>query len=247
MSETAKILMETSFNIFYLIVIWWLVIAMLRRRPFVAETDRHTGDLIIWAFAFLGFGDIGHVGFRVLAYAMGGLDASVSMFGKQLLLAPMGSLATAITFTFFYALMVMVWRARYNKPYGLLGYVLFALGVVRLLIMTHPANAWNSLQIEPSWSLYRNLPLMMMQLGVAFLVLRDATATHDRTFIWIGIMVLVSFVCYAPVIFLQQKVPNIGMLMIPKTMAYLVIAFLAFFDLFKVRCTAQVTPSPVTT
>jgi hypothetical protein len=218
---------------------WW-------RRELVAQRDRRTADLVMRAFAFLGFGDIGHVGFRVVAFAMGGLDATVNVFGRQLLLAPMGSLATAITFTIFYMLMVMVWSARYNKPYGWFGYLLLALGVIRLLVMSHPANGWNSLQIAQPWSIYRNLFLMLMQLGVAFLILRDAIAAHDRTFIWIGAMILVSFVCYAPVIFLQQRVPQIGTLMIPKTIAYLVIAFLGFFEFYKVR-TVQLETTSATT
>jgi len=76
---------------------------------------------------------------------------------------------------------------------------------------------------------------MLMQLGVAFLILRDAIAAHDRTFIWIGLMTLLSFACYAPAIFLRQAVPQIGMLMIPKTTAYLVIAFLGFFEFYRVK------------
>lgn len=247
MPEAARIWTETSFNILYLIIIWWLVITMFRRRALVARADRRTADLQMWAFAFLGLGDIGHVGFRVVAFAMGGLDATVSVFGRQLLLAPMGSVATAITFTFFYVFLVMVWSARYNKPYGGFGYLLFALALIRLLLMTHPANEWNSLQAQQPWSIYRNLPLMMMQLGVAFLIMRDAVAAHDRTFIWIGVMILVSFVCYAPVIFLQQRIPQIGMLMVPKTMAYMVIAFLGFFKFYKVKAVTGVTPKPVTT
>jgi len=235
MSETARLWTEILFNIGYLIVVWWLVIAMWLRRELVEPHDRRTADLIMWAFAFLGFGDIGHVGFRVVAYAMGGLNATVTMFGNQILLAPMGSLATAITFTIFYMALVMMWSARYNKPYGWFGYLLFALGVIRLLVMTHPANGWNSLQIAQPWSIYRNSLLMFMQLGSAYLILRDAIKASDRTFIWMGVMILVSFVCYAPVIFLQQRVPQIGMLMIPKTIAYLVIAFLGYFEFYKVR------------
>ena len=246
MSEAARMWTETSFNIFYLIVVWWLVIVMWRRREVVAPADRRTADLLMWAFAWLGLGDIGHVGFRVVAYAMGGLDVSVNFFGNSLLLAPMGSLATAITFTIFYVLIVMMWSARYNKPYGGLGYLLFALAVLRLLIMTHPANGWNSMQAAQPWSMIRNLPLMMMQLGVAYLILRDARAAHDKTFIWIGSMILVSFVCYAPVIFLQQQVPQIGILMIPKTIAYLVIAFLGFFELYKVKVASGMRATPVT-
>jgi hypothetical protein len=103
------------------------------------------------------------------------------------------------------------------------------------------------MQAVQPWSMIRNLPLMMMQLGVAYLILRDARAAHDKTFIWIGIMILVSFTCYAPVIFLQQSIPLIGMLMIPKTVAYLVIAFLGFFELYKVKVASGMRATPVTT
>ena len=78
MSEAARMWAETSFNIFYLIVVWWLVITMWRRREVVAPADRRTADLLMWAFAWLGLGDIGHVGFRVVAFAMGGFDVSVN-------------------------------------------------------------------------------------------------------------------------------------------------------------------------
>ena len=46
-------------------------------------------------------------------------------------------------------------------------------------------------------------------------------------------MVLFSYACYIPVILFVQQVPVIGMLMIPKTVAYVVIGFLAYNDLFR--------------
>lgn len=41
--------------------------------------------------------------------------------------------------------------------------------------------------------------------------------------IGMGIAVIVSFACYLPVVFLAKKKPMIGMLMIPKTIAYMYI------------------------
>ena len=235
MPEASRVWTETIFNIAYLIVVWWLVLAMINRRELVDKKDQRVAGLIMWAFFLLGLGDIGHVGFRVIAFALGGLDAAITIFGRELKLAPMGALATAITFTFFYVMLIMIWRERFDKPYGILGSLLFVLAAVRLIIMALPANNWNSLQPPQEWALFRNIPLMLMQLGSAYLILRDGVQERDKTFIWIGIMVIVSFVCYAPVIFLQQKVPLIGMLMIPKTIAYLVIAFLGFFKYYRVK------------
>jgi hypothetical protein len=235
MTESSRIWTETVFNIAYLIVVWWLVIAMINRRELVDAKDQRVAGLIMWAFFLLGLGDIGHVGFRVIAFALGGLDAAITIFGRELKLAPMGALATAITFTFFYVILIMIWRERFNKNYGLLGRILFMLAAVRLIIMAFPANNWNSLQQPHAWAIIRNIPLMLMQLGSAYLIVRDGVRAGDRTFVWMAVMVIVSFVCYAPVIFLQQRVPLIGMLMIPKTIAYLGIAFLGFFKYYRVK------------
>jgi hypothetical protein len=243
MPEASRIWTETIFNIGYLIVVWWLVIAMINRRELVDAKDQRVAGLIMWAFFWLGLGDIGHVGFRVVAYAMGGLDASIKLFGRELILAPMGALATAITFTFFYVILIMIWRARFARQYGVLGSLIFLLAAVRLIIMLLPGNKWNSLEQPYVWAMIRNIPLMLMQLGTAYLLLRDGLREGDKTFVWMAIMVIVSFACYAPVIFLQQRVPLIGMLMIPKTIAYLVIAFLGYFKYYRTRPVRQAAGS----
>ena len=93
------------------------------------------------------------------------------------------------------------------------------------------------LRCRRHWSVYRNVPLMLMQLIVAFLFMRDAIARKDALFIRISALILVSFVCYAPVIFLRDRVPLISMLMIPKTIAYLVIALIALKSLFPKKTT----------
>lgn len=170
MSETARIIIEMVFNCAYLIVVWWLVIAMWLRRTLVSEQEQPVARLVMWAFFWLGLGDIGHVGFRVIAFARDGIGTTISVIGKSVLLAPMGSVATAITFTFFYIILLMIWHARFKRPYGLIGTAVFVLGAVRLLIMILPANNWNSLQPPYDWAIYRNVPLMLMQLAVASLI-----------------------------------------------------------------------------
>jgi hypothetical protein len=225
--------MEISFNIVYLIVVWGLVILMIRRQPGVAEADKPVTRLFIWAFALLALGDTGHVGFRVLAYAGGDLERTISLFGRDLGLVGLGALATAVTVTIFYMLMLVIWQRRYDKPYGWFGWLLFAAGIARLLIMLFPANEWNNTVPPQPWSLYRNLPLMIQGLGVVYLILRDSRAAGDRPFTWIGIMILLSYAFYIPVILFVQKMPLIGMLMIPKTMAYVGIALIAYYSLFR--------------
>lgn len=231
MSETRRMWMEISFNLAYLAVVWSLVIGMARRQQQIPPADRPLIRLFIWAFGLLALGDTGHVGFRVLAYALGGLDSTFTMFGAQVGLVGIGALATAVTVTIFYALMVAVWWTRFDKRPGRFAYLLLAAAVVRLVLMLSPANEWNSTVPPQPWGLYRNLPLILQGLGVAYLILRDARASNDRVFTWAGVMILISYAFYMPVIFFVQRFPLIGMLMIPKTMAYVAIAFLAYLNI----------------
>jgi len=239
MGEQAKVLVEIVFNICYLIVIWALVLAMIKRRAMVARTQLGEALCLLLAFAFLALGDTGHVGFRVIAYVLGGLETSIVVFGSQMNLAALGSLSTAWTFTLFYVFMIIMWKARYDRKLGLIGWLALGAAIVRSLIMLLPANEWTSLTPPRDIYLARNIPLIFMQLCAAFLILRDAKAANDSTFTWIAVMILVSFVCYIPVVALVHSVPSIGMLMIPKTLAYLAIAVIGFKSLFPARRAAE--------
>ena len=223
---------EVIFNVAYLIAVWGLVAAMARRRSTVAPNDRTVAQLAMWAFFLLALGDSGHVGFRVLAYARGDLGLKLTVLGQQIGLVGLGALATAFTVTLFYVMMLYVWRARFGKEFGWFEFSLLAAAAVRVGLMLLPGNRWKSVVPPQPWSITRNLPLMLQGLGVAYLILRDAGAARDRTFLWIGVMILISYACYIPVIFYVQQAPLLGMLMIPKTVAYLGIGFLAYRDLY---------------
>jgi hypothetical protein len=234
---------EVIFNLVYLAVIWGLVAAMVLNRDRVASENQRVARLVTWAFTLLALGDTGHVGFRVLAYALGGLEARVSITGPPLGLVGLGALSTAVTVTIFYMLMLAVWRERFHKSYGWFEYLLLAAGLLRLAIMVLPANLWDSVVPPQPISTLRNIPLVLQGLGVAYLILRDARRAHDRTFVWIGVMILVSYACYLPVILFVQQAPAIGMLMIPKTMAYVAMGFLVYFDLYTVKQANAHAPS----
>lgn len=233
MSESMLMWMEIGFNITYLIVVWGLVIAMIRRQLDVPAENQKLTRLFIWAFGLLALGDTGHVGFRVLAFSLGTLDTTFSVFGIQLGLVGLGALSTAITVTLFYVLVLMIWHERYKMPYGWFGYLLFAAAILRFLIMVLPGNMWNSTVPPQPMSLYRNFFLTVLGLGAAYLILRDSIAAKDRAFTWMGVMIVISYALYIPVILLVQIYPMVGMLMIPKTLAYVAIGFIAYFNFFK--------------
>lgn len=232
MSESMLMWTEITFNILYLLTVWGLVIAMTRRLDQVKPSELRMARYFILAFALLALGDTGHVGFRVWAYALGDLEARISLFGANVGLVGLGALSTAITVTLFYVLMLLIWSTRFRKSIGAFGVLLILSAVVRFVLMTFPQNQWNMTVPPQPWSLWRNLPLVILGLGVAYLILRDAAREGDRPFLWIGSMILVSYAFYAPVILFVQQVPPIGMLMIPKTLAYVAIAIIAYRSFF---------------
>ncbi len=232
MSSTIRIWVEIGFNIAYLLTIWVVVAGMFKKVAGVRPKDLPVAQNMMLAFVLLALGDTGHVGFRILAYNMGSLDAKLNVFGVQLPLVGAGALATAITVTFFYVVILDLWRKRFDGKYGIFEYILMIVAVIRLILFINPGNQWNNVVPPFGWSVVRNIPLMMQGLGVAFLILRDAHRYKDKTFKLIGIMILASYACYMPVIFLVQKAPWIGMLMIPKTLAYVAIAVIAYKEFF---------------
>ena len=247
MPESMLMWMEIGFNVAYLIVVWGLVIAMIRGQPEVPAENQKLTQYFIYAFGLLALGDTGHVGFRVMAYALGNMDTTFTVFGLQLGLVGLGALSTAITVTLFYVLIVMIWHERYNKPYGWFGFLLFAAALIRLLIMVIPGNMWNNTVPPQPMSLYRNFFLTVLGLGAAYLILRDSIAVKDRAFTWIGAMIVISYALYIPVILLVQLYPLVGMLMIPKTLAYVAIGFIAYANFFKSPAPSSIAIETTTT
>jgi hypothetical protein len=230
---------EILFNISYLAVVWFLVAVMIGGRERVAHSDRSVAARAMEAFMLLAIGDTAHVGLRVLAHALGGPDKTITWLGTTMRLTGLGDVATSITVTLFYVLMLTIWRLRFGKAYGWFGSLLMVTAGVRLFMLALPFNEWGGAIAPLPWSVYRNIPLVLQGLGVAFLILRDAAANGDRAFRWIGFMILVSYACYAPVILFVAQVPLLGMLMIPKTLAYVAVGFIAYAALYR-----QKQPAP---
>lgn len=235
MNQSLQIWGEVLFNLVYLALVWALVVVMIRRYPGLTVKERKLGRLFIWAFALLALGDTGHVGFRVLAYAMGDLETTLPLWGMEVGLVGAGVFSTSLTVTLFYIIMLIIWQERFIKPYGWFGLILFAAGVVRLGMLFLPQNEWYRIVSPQPWASYRNLPLLLLGLGTAYLMIRDSMERKDSLFKWVGGMILVSYAFYVPAVLFVERVPALGMLMIPKTMAYVVIAWLGFEKIFRAK------------
>ncbi len=236
MSESLRTTVEIGFNVLYLIVVWAMVYLMTRRLPEVSSENYPIANRFRWAFLLLALGDTGHVGFRVVAYALGGLEQNPLWVG-------LGALATAITVTFFYLLMLDIWRVRFDRKYGWFEYLLIASVPARFIVMILPGNEWGSPVPPVFWGPFRNIFLIILGLGVLYLILRDALKAKDRLFRWVAYCIFFSYLFYTPVIFWVRDYPMLGMLMIPKTVMYVAIAFLAYNGLYPQKGTAPVDVS----
>ena len=160
----------------------------------------------------LGCGDAFHLVPRTVALCTTGLADYTAALG-------IGKLVTSVTMTLFYVLLYYVWRARYQVAgkNGLTASV-WVLALVRIALCLLPQNAWTSAAPPLSWGIWRNIPFVI--LGALIVVLYYRSARQDRAFRLLWLAVVVSFGCYIPVVLFADTVPPVGMLMIPKTCAY---------------------------
>ena len=200
---------ETLFDVVYLVLVITVGIKMIRQ----SKGDRQYRLFGIMAVT-LGCGDAFHLVPRAYALCTTGLENYTEALG-------IGKFITSITMTVFYILLYYVWRTRYKiegkKEITIAVYLMAAL---RIILCLFPQNAWTSADAPLSWGIYRNIPFAILGLIVIVLFYRSAKEHKDRDFRWMWRTIVLSFGFYIPVVLWADTVPAVGMLMIPKTCAY---------------------------
>lgn len=222
-------LMESAFDLLYLITVWVLVALMAggRRRASLAGEVELRGPFLL-AFALLASGDTFHVGARVLSFLLGAERAVTEVSGVSSSFIGLGSLATAYTMTGFYMVLAEARRRRAGGKADAAFWVAELLLGLRLVIMALPGNCWERAVPPEGMGLIRNLPLAAAGVLLAVLFVAEGRRGGDRAWEGIGWAMAASYAFYAPVILFATKLPILGLLMIPKTLAYLVMGFIAF-------------------
>ena len=202
-------IMETLFDVVYLTTVITLGILMIKN----SKGEKQVLLFGIMAVT-LGCGDAFHLVPRAIALCTTGLASYTVALG-------IGKLITSVTMTVFYVLLYYVWRARYHivGKTGLTAAV-YLLSVARIVLCLMPQNAWTSAEAPLSWGIYRNIPFALLGLLVIILFYRSAKKANDRAFRFLWLTVVLSFAFYIPVVLFADTVPLVGMLMIPKTCAY---------------------------
>ena len=202
-------IVETLFDIIYLTTVLTLGVRMVRR-----SAGRRQYRLFGWMAVVLGAGDAFHLVPRAVALCTTGLENYTVALG-------LGKWITSVTMTVFYLLLYAVWRERYRirGRQGLTALVGLLAGV-RILLCMLPQNRWLSADAPLVWGIWRNIPFALLGLVMILLFYRSAKETGDRAFSRMWLTIALSFGFYIPVVLWADAVPMVGMLMIPKTCAY---------------------------
>lgn len=202
-------IVETLFDAVYLIFVITIGIIMIR-----GSKGNHQFRLFGWMAVVLGVGDSFHLVPRALALCTTGLENYTVSLG-------IGKWITSVTMTVFYVLLYYVWRQRYQiKGRQGLTAAMYILAGLRIILCMMPQNRWLSAEAPLSWGIYRNIPFALLGLLVIVLFYRSAKEYEDKAFRWMWLTIVLSFGFYIPVVLWADTIPMIGMLMIPKTCAY---------------------------
>ena len=202
-------IVETLFDICYLVTVLTVGIRMIRG----AKGSRQF-ELFGWMAVVLGAGDSFHLVPRAIALCTTGLDSFAFQLG-------LGKWITSLTMTVFYVLLYYVWRERYEvEGQKSLTVAVYALAAIRVILCMMPQNQWLTDRSPLIWGICRNVPFALLGILVIVLFYRSAKERGDKAFGWMWLTIVLSFGFYIPVVLWAEAVPMIGMLMIPKTCAY---------------------------
>lgn len=210
-------IVETVFDAVYLITVITMGIYMIRKGKGSSQY-RLFGIMAV----VLGAGDAFHLVPRAVALCTTGLDDFTVALGS-------GKFITSLTMTIFYVLLYYVWRIRYNiqGKNGVTAAV-YLLSACRIILCLFPQNKWLSTSAPLSWGIYRNIPFALLGLLIIVLFYKSAKEQKDMAFRYMWLTIVLSFGFYIPVVLWADTIPMIGMLMIPKTCAYVWTVWIGF-------------------
>ena len=196
---------ESTFDILY------LLFAIITGILILTKARSKTEKLMGWAALILGCGDAFHLVPRVLNYfADADFTAALGV----------GKLVTSVTMTLFYVLLYEIWKGYYGeKEHRNLKLCVRALAAIRIVLCLFPQNGWLQNSSDVTWGIIRNVPFILLGAVICFLYFKNREKKKPFRAVWVYI--LLSFLFYIPVAVGAGIVPMLGMLMLPKTICYI--------------------------
>ncbi len=136
----------------------------------------------------------------------------------------LGKIITSITMTIFYIILFYIWKKQYGKEISIIiTCLIWILSLARIILCLLPQNNWFK-GGNRKMSMIRNGVFTVM--GILEIILFFSLKNNYG--IIMAISIFLSFLFYLPVTFYAKDKPKIGMLMIPKTIMYMIMISLGY-------------------
>lgn len=198
---------ESTFDVLY------LLFAAISGCVLLAKARNRTERLMGLATLILGCGDAFHLIPRVLNYfSEADMTAALGI----------GKLVTSVTMTLFYVLLYYVWLGYFGaKEDKRVTCVVWVLAAARIALCAFPQNGWLQNSSNLTWGIVRNVPFVILGAAICLQYFRKRNDSRRMRAVWLYI--LLSFLFYIPVTVGASAVPLLGMLMLPKTVCYILL------------------------
>ena len=234
----------------YMGIIWFALVRTWKKKP--KKSSSKSWNFLFGAFFLLAFGDVFHLLPRTYLWVQYALNNQVDIYTNPVGISiyGIGLIFTGITMTVFYLFFYLFWKEQYINHLDILGLaniknkiriydgIAYASVIIRTLLILLP---WNNYGTTPvyywgflSFRLLTNLPLYIIGMEVLLLFLKGYHVTKNSGEISIGvnhalkqssIWIIVSFITYTITLLGSPILPILGMMMIPKTIAYLLVLY----------------------
>ncbi len=129
---------------------------------------------------------------------------------------------SSITMTAFYVILLFIWKLTFpgfTAP-AAVEVMIWASAIIRIAVCLLPQNNWCTDEGNLKLSILRNGVFAVTGIGVMILyaISGNASGYHMTKMV---AAILISFGCYLPVTLFSRTKPKVGLLMIPKTCAYM--------------------------
>ena len=177
------------------------------------------GDMLFILYGILTLtlcgGDAFHLVPRIIRAVCGSSDKIKKQLG-------IGLQISSITMTAFYIILMYIWKFRFPelKMPAIIEAIIWISAVVRIVICMFPQNNWCTDEGNMKLSIIRNAVFAVTGIGVIILYIISGN-TYGYHMTRMVVAIIISFGCYLPVTLLSKSKPKVGLLMIPKTCAYM--------------------------
>lgn len=204
-------LIEPLFDTAYLGLIIGLGLRLL------LENNRNAKQFGLMAI-ILGLGDAFHLLPRIVS------NLTVNGFDKYVSWLSWGEFVTSVTMTAFYILFYRYYRTMSGDKNRTKAGLIYALAAIRVIMVLLPQNLWGT-NGSYLFGILRNIPFALMGL---LLIIWTWKHRNEDGLKNTSVLIAASFIFYLPVVAGARFIPALGALMMPKTIAYVLLVVTGF-------------------